>query len=85
MSTHGLHQRELGVGERRCPTATMALCIGLERPVAVKEEWTLKFGLVETHHLRPIPGEDLIELLLLFFGVDASHVIAHHGELVKML
>jgi hypothetical protein len=49
MCSHGLHQREFRIGERRRPTATMTLCIGLERPVAVEEEWTLQFRLVETY------------------------------------
>jgi hypothetical protein len=30
MRAHGLHQREFRIGERRCPTSTVALSIGLE-------------------------------------------------------
>ena len=31
VGTHGLHQRQLRIGEQRSPAATMALCIGLEK------------------------------------------------------
>ena len=85
VGTHGLHQRQLRIGERRCPAATMSLCIGLERPVAVEEEWALKFCLIETYELWSVLGEDLVHLLLFLCGVDASHIVVHDGELVAVL
>ena len=64
VGTHGLHQRQLRIGERRRPSANMALGIGLERPVAVEKEWTLKLCLVETYELWSVLGEDLVHLML---------------------
>ena len=63
----------------------MTLGIGLERPVAVKEEWTLKLCLIETYELWSVLGEDLVHLLLFLCGVDASHIVVHDGELVTVL
>ena len=58
---HSLHQRQLRVGERRCPAATIFLGIGLKGPVAVKEERTLKLCLIETYKLWSVLGEDLVQ------------------------
>ena len=79
MCSHGLHQRQLGIRQRRCPTATMALCIRLERPVVLEVEWTLKFRLVETYELWSVLAEDLVHLLLFLCGVDASDIVVHNG------
>ena len=62
----------------------MSLCIGLERPVAFKEQRTLKLGLVEAHQLWSVPTEDLVHLPLLLLGVDASDIVVHDRELVTL-
>ena len=63
----------------------MSLCVGLERPVAIKEQRTLQLRLVETHQLRTILAEDIVHLPLLLFGVDAPDIVVHHGELITAL
>jgi hypothetical protein len=85
VGTHGLHQGEFGIRQGCSPTSTMSLCIGLERPVAIQEERTLQLRLIETDDLRTVLAEDLVHLLLLLFGVDASDIVVHDGELVTVL
>ena len=63
----------------------MSLCIGLERPVAVKEQWALQLRLVEAHQLWSVPAEDLVHLPLLLLGVDAPDIVVHDRELVALL
>ena len=63
----------------------MSLCVGLERPVAIKEQRTLQLRLVEAHQLWSVLAEDLVHLPLLLLGVDASNIVVHDRELVTLL
>ena len=55
----------------------MSLCVGLERPVAIKEQRTLQLRLVETHQLWSVPAEDLVHLPLLLLSVDAPDIVVN--------
>jgi hypothetical protein len=37
VGTHGLHQRQLRIGERRCPAAAMALGIAASQPIGMRD------------------------------------------------
>ena len=63
----------------------MSLGVGLERPVAVQEQWTLQLRLVEAHQLWPVLAKDLVDLLLLLHGVDALDIVVHDRELDTLL
>jgi hypothetical protein len=63
----------------------MTLCIGLERPVAVKVHGALEFRLVETYYLWPILAKDLVHLLLLLLSINTLDVVVHDGELITGL
>ena len=82
---NGLHHGQLCVGQRGCPCSTIPLSRCLERPIVVEVESTLQFCLIETHEVGFVEAENLIHLLLLGLSVEASHIVAQHGELIALL
>jgi hypothetical protein len=47
----------------------------------IEIQWPLQLCFIEAHHLQTVPPEDVVHLLLLFQGVDTSHIVIQNGEL----